>query len=96
MAGLASDPIIQNFREQIAAIDLKLVEALNARIKLVKELKNYKESQGLSFYDAAQEERVITRLCRANPGPISDEGLQELFGYILEWAKREATKGPKD
>jgi len=96
VAGSANDPIIQAYREQIAAIDQRLVEALNTRIKLVKELKNYKESQGLSFYDAAQEEQVIARLCRANPGPISDEGLRELFGYILEWAKREATKHTKD
>jgi chorismate mutase len=87
-----TDPVIRNYREQISDNDLKILEALNRRIKLVKRLKDYKESQGLSFYDAAQEDWVITYLCRANPGPLSNEGLREIYGVILQWAKREAAR----
>jgi len=87
-----TDPVIRNYREQISDNDLKILEALNRRIKLVKRLKDYKDSQGLSFYDAAQEDWVITYLCRANPGPLSNEGLREIYGVILQWAKREAAR----
>jgi len=87
-----TDPVIRNYREQISDNDLKILEALNRRIKLVTRLKDYKESQGLSFYDAAQEDWVITYLCRANPGPLSNEGLREIYGVILQWAKREAAR----
>jgi chorismate mutase/prephenate dehydratase len=93
VAGSSTDPVIRNYREQISDNDLKIVEALNKRIKLVKSLKDYKEAQGLSFYDAAQEDWVITYLCRANRGPLSNEGLREIYGLILQWAKREAA-GP--
>jgi chorismate mutase len=86
----SNDPVIRHYREQISDNDLKIVEALNKRIKLVKSLKEYKEAQGLSFYDAAQEDWIITYLCRANPGPLSNEGLREIYGLILQWAKREA------
>lgn len=90
MAAGSTDPVIRNYREQISDNDLKILEALNRRIKLVKTLKDYKEAQGLSFYDAAQEDWVITYLCRANGGPMSNEGVREIFGLILQWAKQEA------
>lgn len=92
MTSLNTDPVIRNYREQISDNDLKILEALNKRIKLVKNLKDYKETQGLSFYDPAQEDWVITYLCRANRGPLSNEGLREIYGLILQWAKREAAR----
>lgn len=85
----ATDPVIKHYREQISDNDVKILELLNRRVKLVKTLKDYKEAQGLSFYDAAQEDWVITYLCRANPGPLSNEGLREIYGVILQVIKRE-------
>jgi len=90
VAGANTDPVIRNYREKISDNDLKILEALNKRVRLVKSLKDYKESQGLSFYDAAQEDWVITYLCRANRGPLSNESLREIFGLILQYVKREA------
>ena len=90
MASPAIDPVVKNYREQISDNDLKILDALNKRIKLVKSLKDYKETQGLSFYDAAQEDWVITFLSRANRGPLTDEGLRTIYGCILEVVKSEA------
>lgn len=90
MAAPSSDPVIKQYREQISDNDVKILEALNKRVKLVKSLKDYKESQGLSFYDATQEDWVITYLCRANRGPLSNDGLREIYGLILQVVKREA------
>jgi chorismate mutase/prephenate dehydratase len=90
VAATTNDPVIKHYRELISDNDVKILEALNKRIKLVKSLKDYKEAQGLPFYDAAQEDWVITYLCRANRGPLSNEGLREIYGVILKVAKREA------
>jgi chorismate mutase len=90
VAESTNDPVIKQYREQISDNDVKILEALNKRIKLVKTLKEYKEAQGLSFYDAAQEDWVITYLCRANRGPLSNDGLREIYQVILQVAKREA------
>ncbi|MFH0915331.1 MAG: chorismate mutase [bacterium] len=90
MATTSTDPVIKNYREQISDNDLKILEALNRRVKLVKSLKDYKDAQGFSFYDAAQEDWVVTYLCRANRGPLSNEGLREIYTLILQVAKREA------
>lgn len=90
MSATSVDPVIKHYRDQISDNDLKILEALNRRIKLVKSLKEYKEAQGLSFYDAAQEDWIVTYLCRANRGPLSNESLREIYASILQAAKRDA------
>lgn len=89
---MSEDPIIQSCREQIAGLDRQILEALNNRIQLVERLRIHKAAQGLSFHDAAQEDRLIARLNQANPGPLSEEGLAELFRFILDWTKREVAR----
>jgi hypothetical protein len=37
-----------------------------------------------------QEARLVARLEDANPGPISADGLRELYRTLLELTKREA------
>ena len=80
---MSQDPVIKEYRDKISGIDLKILAALNERIMLVKHLKDQKEARGLGFHDADQEARVIANLRQANRGPLSEEGLQELFRLIM-------------
>jgi len=89
MAEQNDDPLIRQLREQISDADRTIIEAVNARLKLVSRLKGYKESRGLSFVDPEREEWMLSYLARANRGPLSAEGLQEIFGEILDLTKRE-------
>lgn len=84
-----TDPMIQTFRKQISDNDLKILEALNHRINLVKSLKDHKDAQGLTFYDATQEDAVLAQICQANHGPASETGLREIYAFLLDWTKRE-------
>ena len=83
------DPVVEGFREQIAATDLELLATVNRRIDLVRRLKEHKATAGLDFVDRGQEERLIDRLSRANPGPLSEDGLRALYQALLELVKRE-------
>jgi chorismate mutase len=87
----APDPLIKQLREQISDADRALVDAVNARLKLVARLKAYKESRGIGFLDPEREEWMLQYLLRANRGPLSDEGLRELFEHVLELTKREVS-----
>jgi chorismate mutase len=89
MAEQNDDPLIRQLREQISDADRTIVEAVNARLKLVAKLKAYKESRGLSFVDPEREEWMLSYLSRANRGPLSGEGLNEIFSEILDLTKRE-------
>ena len=65
---------------------------MNARLKLVARLKRYKEAHGIEFVDLEREEWMLNYLLRANRGPLSAEGLRELFTEILDLTKREVTR----
>jgi len=90
------DPVIRQFREQISDTDRAIVDAVNKRLKLVAQVKAYKESRGLGFLDPEREEWMLQYLTRANQGPLSTDGLRELFGTILDLTKREVAKPDSD
>lgn len=93
MAEQNADPLIRQLREQISDADRTIIEAVNARLKLVSRLKDYKESRGMSFVDPEREEWMLSYLTRANRGPLSADGLQEIFSEILDLTKREVGRG---
>ena len=85
----AQDPVIRQLREQLSDVDRSLVEAMNARLRIVAQLKRYKESRGLEFVDPEREEWMLRDLMRANRGPLSDEGLETIYARVLELTKHE-------
>ena len=87
------DPLIHQLREQISDNDRALLDAMNARLKLVARLKSYKESRGMDFVDPEREEWMLQYLTRANRGPLSGEGVHEFFAEILDLTKREVARG---
>ena len=83
------DAVTRRLREQIAEQDRVVLEAVNARLRLVAELKRHKESEGIDFVDPGQEDRLLQKLEQANAGPLSRDGVRQLFGEILALTKRE-------
>ncbi len=92
MATPEQDPLIRQLRRQISDNDRALVDAVNKRLQLVARLKRYKESRGIGFVDPEREEWMLQYLTRANRGPLSAKGLQELFRAVLDLTKREVAK----
>jgi chorismate mutase len=84
-----TDPAIGELRERLAANDLRILEAVNARLRLVSELKRVKQKLGVGFVDQAREEWLLAFLGQANEGPLSDEGLREFYSGLLALTKRE-------
>ncbi len=93
MAAPESDPVVEAARAEISAADRAIVEAVNSRVRLVAELKRYKESRGLGFVDPQREREIIEQVRRANPGPLSDDGVERLFTEILALTKAEVARG---
>lgn len=84
-----SDVLIRRLREQIAERDRTVLDAVNARLRLVAELKRHKDAEGIDFVDPTQEDRLVQALEQANDGPLSREGVRRLFREILALTKRE-------
>ena len=80
---------MKQLREQISDVDRSLIEAINRRLKLVAQLKRYKDEQGIDFVDPEREEWMFAYQSRANRGPLSDEGLRGFYAELLALTKRE-------
>jgi len=76
-------------RQQVSDNDVALVAAMNRRLELVERMWRYKESLGLEVLDPEREEWMLRYLRRANRGPLSADGLEELFATVLELTKKE-------
>ena len=85
--------MIAEAREEIVALDERLVETINARIRTVAELRRYKEEHGLAFVDPDREAWLLRHLKDVNEGPLSDRGVEELVAFVLELVKREVARG---
>ena len=92
----ATDPLIRQLREQLSDNDVAIVEAVNARLKLVARLKRVKEERGIDFLDPAREEWMLQYLTRANRGPLSPEGLREIYTELLDLSKREVARDDEE
>jgi chorismate mutase len=91
-SGGGADPVLAQFREQVTDNDRAIVEAFNKRLKLVAQIKRYKETRNMSFLDPEREEWMLRYLSRANRGPLSEEGLRELYAELLDLTKREVAR----
>ena len=93
MYGDASqDPVVRQLREQISDNDRAIVDAINKRLRLVARLKDYKSSHGYEFVDQAREDWMMSYVARANRGPLSGDGLREIYAELLDLTKREVAR----
>jgi len=88
---MSTDPTIKELRDEIAAIDRAILAGINTRIELVARIRSYKSDNGIAFVDPDRERQLIEALDAANDGPLSPEGVRELFTFVLDLAKREVT-----
>ena len=93
MATGPSDPVITQFRDQISDVDLKIVDLINKRLKLVAQLKTYKEEHRVEFFDPDREQWMHTFVARAHKGPLSAAGLDEIYDHLLALTKQELAGG---
>jgi chorismate mutase len=84
-----TDPTVQRLREEISELDRSILDAVNGRLEVVAALRRHKQEAGLPFVDPDRERQLLDDLVSANRGPLSDEGLRELFCELLDLTKRE-------
>jgi chorismate mutase/prephenate dehydratase len=78
-----------DLRTLLEANDRALLDLVNRRLDLVREIKQRKAELGVEFVDPDREAWLLDHLREANNGPLSDEGLRELLAAVLHLTKRE-------
>ena len=70
-------------RQDIDEIDEKIMELVNQRLSLAKQIGDFKKQGGIQITDSEREKEIINRLLEKNKGPMSDNGLRNIFGAII-------------
>jgi chorismate mutase len=83
------DPLVRQLREQISETDRAIVALVNRRLELVRTVQRRKAELGLPRLDPGREERMLRDLRRANRGPLSAAGIEELHGRLLALTRSE-------
>jgi chorismate mutase len=80
---------LAEYREQISAVDKELLDAINRRLLLVRELHAFKAEEGIPTRDLEREASLVQAMQDANDGPLSSEGVASFFNGVLELTRRE-------
>lgn len=75
---------IKLIRKEIDVINQEIVDLLNKRLDLVKEIIQIKEINNLPMEDLVREKEILDKLDCAN---LSKEFVEELFGDIFRYSK---------
>ncbi len=83
------ETVLNELRSRIDAIDKNLLDLLNQRLGVAKEIGKCKGRSEKVVMDSARESNVIKRLFSLNKGPLSNEAIQHIFTEIFG-SSREA------
>jgi chorismate mutase/prephenate dehydratase len=86
---VVSDPVLEQLRRQISAIDRSIIEAFNRRLEVVAEIKRHKDEHGIAFVDPDREAAMVEQQSSDNTGPLTEAGLRALYAELLALTKRE-------
>src|SRR5689334_14308490 len=84
-----ADAELRQMRDEIAAIDREVLDALNRRLGLVRRINEHKAATGAPAIDAKREAELLSELTLANRGPLSEEGVRTAFSALLDVMKQE-------
>lgn len=80
---------LDTLRQEITALDRRLLDLLNRRLELVAAVRRHKDEAGERWIDAEREAELLQALAAENPGPLSARAVNALFSAILDVLKQE-------
>jgi len=82
------DAEIARLRDEIDAIDERLVRLLSKRAECALAIGHLKRALRMAIYQPAREADVLDHVCGLNTGPLDDEAIRRLFERIIDEARR--------
>ncbi|HTS48768.1 MAG TPA: chorismate mutase [Bryobacteraceae bacterium] len=71
-------------RRKIDVLDMRLLELLNERTRVVEEIGRIKRHLSLPIYEPRREEEVFRNVTTNNSGPLTSEAVKRVFERIID------------
>jgi chorismate mutase len=82
------DQRILNLRSTIDAVDMRIIELLQERATLAREIGRVKKELGLPILDPAREGKIRRKLAAGQGGPMDTEQLVRIYEVIMAESRR--------
>ena len=76
--------VLEEYRVSIDALDLRLLELLNQRTRVVEDIGRVKRAAKLPIYEPKREDQVFENIATHNCGPLSPEAVKRIFERIID------------
>ncbi|RMG60805.1 MAG: prephenate dehydratase [Deltaproteobacteria bacterium] len=92
---------LASLRQEIDRIDRQILDLLNKRAEIARQVGELKKEHGLRIYVPEREAEILEKLTSTNPGPFPNEAVRTIFREIisasisLEKPMRVAFLGPE-
>jgi chorismate mutase-like protein len=75
---------IAEWRKKIDELDRQLVELISQRARAAHEIGKLKRNSKVPIYEPDREQAVFDNVRRANPGPLSDHDVLNIYERIMD------------
>lgn len=75
---------LEECRERIDELDIRLLELLNERTKIVERIGAIKRALNAPIYEPKREDDVLNNVLDHNRGPLSPDAIRRVFERIMD------------
>jgi chorismate mutase-like protein len=76
--------LLDEYRQQIDSLDIRILEILNDRTRIVEKIGAVKREAELPVYEPKREDAVYRNVLDHNKGPLSESAVRRLFERIID------------
>jgi chorismate mutase-like protein len=74
---------LQGFRDEIDALDARILALLNERAAVAEKIGDTKAAASLPVVELARERAVVERMMERNGGPLSAQAVERIYQTIM-------------
>ncbi len=75
---------LSNCRDRIDELDLRILELLNERTRVVEEIGRIKQQMHMAIYEPKREDEVFRNVTQHNAGPLTPDSVKRVFERIID------------
>lgn len=80
--------MLEQYRNKIDQIDEQILQLLNKRSVVVKDIGEWKKSTGMKIQDSSREAVVFNKVKKANTGYYTNDSLLTIYQTIINESKK--------
>jgi 3-deoxy-7-phosphoheptulonate synthase/chorismate mutase len=74
---------LRSLRQEIDNVNISILEMLNRRTELIKDIVELKDETGTEYFDPEREIEMMERILSKNDGPLYNDHIKDIFAVIF-------------